>query len=673
MPEPAEVSGADIARLAGVSRGTVSNWRRRHADFPISRGGTEANPVYDRTEVEEWLSRRGLLPAPSPDDLLWRVVMRAAGNVPLDELMMQATRWLGELDECVESYDANPPTYDGAQLAKVKARILAEAQAGAGDAEFLAALVTSVTKQGPLATMEALFDRYADGTGLPATPPPVAQLMAELTLPRREELTVFDPAAGTGELLAAALVRGAWDVCGMELDSGLAALAHLRLNVLMDGGPYSAAVIAGDSLRNDQFPGIQADVALCHPPFGDRNWGAKELARDPRWAYGIPPKAEPELAWVQHCLAHLVPGGAAALLLPPAVASRASGRRIRAELLRRGALRAVIALPPGAVRPRHVPVHLWLLTHPDDRVSLDPRVLLVDGASLADSEEDNAEGGTEPGWHSFRAMTLHAWREFIGEDGAGSDHLAGTEARGGWRVIRAIDLLDESVDVSPVRHVAPTQSVMSPSWTRDEVHALSQRLRTALTTAQATLPGEDWRPADRSQRWRSMTVDDLVKLGMAELYRATSKRPEVPLRAGDVIVSAGAGADRGIVVVTDESLATQGSGTLLGSHEHLIRPESKALDSWFLAGFLAAPANVKQASYGTGANRIDARRLTVPMLPVDQQHRYGAVFRRLRELADAVTRVNELATELGDLLAWSLADGTLVPPDAHATSEGPGR
>ena len=44
MSELAEVSAADIARLAGVSRGTVSNWRRRHADFPAPRGGTEANP-----------------------------------------------------------------------------------------------------------------------------------------------------------------------------------------------------------------------------------------------------------------------------------------------------------------------------------------------------------------------------------------------------------------------------------------------------------------------------------------------------------------------------------------------------------------------------------------------------------------------------------------------------
>jgi hypothetical protein len=518
--------------------------------------------------------------------------------------------------------------------------------------------------------MESLFKRYADSTGMPTTTWPVAELMVALTLPKRGEVTVFDPAAGTGELLAAALAHPTWHVRGQELDSGLAALADQRLNIFKVGEPCSVTVTAGDSLRDDQFPGLQADVALCHPPFGDREWGAEELAHHSRWVYGAPPKSEPELAWVQHCLAHLIPGGVAALLLPPAVASRASGRRIRAELLRRGALRAVIALPPGAVRPRHVPVHLWLLARPDDRVPLDPRVLLVDGASLADREAEKGEEGTDAGWDGFCAMTLRAWQAFTGEDAVGTDALEGGELSGGWRIVRAIDLLDESVDVSPVRHVAPPQAGQSPSWTRDEARALSLRLRAALATAQAALPGEDWRPADRSQGWRSMTVDDLGRAGMAEFYRASSKRPEIPLHLGDVIVSAMAGASRGIVVVTREVLAAQDSGVVVGPHEHLIRPVPEVLDPWFLAGFLAAPANVKQASYGTGATRIDARRLTVPLLPIDQQRRYAAVFRRLHELADSIAQVNELATELAGLLAWSLSDGTLLPPDSDETYDG---
>ncbi|MYV70900.1 N-6 DNA methylase, partial [Streptomyces sp. SID2131] len=87
-------------------------------------------------------------------------------------------------------------------------------------------------------------------------------------------------------------------------------------------------VRSGDSLRADAFPTLAADAVLCHPPFNERNWGHDELAYDPRWEYGFPARTESELAWVQHALARLRPGGTAVLLMPPAAASRRSGRRI---------------------------------------------------------------------------------------------------------------------------------------------------------------------------------------------------------------------------------------------------------------------------------------------------------------------------------------------------------
>lgn len=65
-----QLTAAEISRLAGVTRATVSNWRRRHPDFPQPSGGTEASPSYDRRQVEAWLDTRGRLPARlSRDDL----------------------------------------------------------------------------------------------------------------------------------------------------------------------------------------------------------------------------------------------------------------------------------------------------------------------------------------------------------------------------------------------------------------------------------------------------------------------------------------------------------------------------------------------------------------------------------------------------------------------------
>src|SRR5436309_2690215 len=54
-----EVTSADIARLAGVKPAAVSNWRRRHDDFPAPVGGTDRSPRFDLAEVEERISAHG--------------------------------------------------------------------------------------------------------------------------------------------------------------------------------------------------------------------------------------------------------------------------------------------------------------------------------------------------------------------------------------------------------------------------------------------------------------------------------------------------------------------------------------------------------------------------------------------------------------------------------------
>ena len=48
----------EIARLAGVNRSAVANWRDRHADFPRPISLPDSGPVYDRAEVKAWLAAR---------------------------------------------------------------------------------------------------------------------------------------------------------------------------------------------------------------------------------------------------------------------------------------------------------------------------------------------------------------------------------------------------------------------------------------------------------------------------------------------------------------------------------------------------------------------------------------------------------------------------------------
>ncbi|MGY1454205.1 N-6 DNA methylase [Streptomyces sp. SS8] len=300
-----------------------------------------------------------------------------------------------------------------------------------------------------------LLDRH-----LAPVPPGAAALMAALAGPAA---TVLDPVCGSGALLAAAFASAAPGsggrarparLYGQEADPHLARLAALRLALL----GATAQVRAGDALRGPgpgaDGPGTLVDAVLCRPPSGERDWGYEELAYDPRWEYGLPARAESELAWAQHCLSRLRPGGTAVLLMPPTAASRRTGRRVRAALLRRGALRAVVALSAAAARPDDPPPHLWVLRRPggpEDAPAPVPRLLLVDAGARRRAGEE----GRTPPWEEACRTVLEAWRAFESRgDIPGEPGVSACAA--------VIGLLDEHVDVSPGRHVPAAGGTTAP-------------------------------------------------------------------------------------------------------------------------------------------------------------------------------------------------------------------
>jgi len=58
QPTTVAVTLAEIARIAGVGRAAVSNWRRRHDTFPTRIGGTDASPQFSLVEVDPGYENR---------------------------------------------------------------------------------------------------------------------------------------------------------------------------------------------------------------------------------------------------------------------------------------------------------------------------------------------------------------------------------------------------------------------------------------------------------------------------------------------------------------------------------------------------------------------------------------------------------------------------------------
>lgn len=676
----ARVTAAEISRLAGVTRATVSNWRRRHVDFPAPSGGSEASPAYDLEAVRAWLAARGQLPASSPRDEL-RIALRAHPGTVATELLplVLAANRLGEGELASLTELPGPRLARRAQeLIHLDADAVPGAQAvryRSDEAPLILALLRCLQREGVLIAAESLAARAAEdgvASGTYQTPAPLVTLMADLlTAPGGGyPASVYDPACGTGNLLVAAAERGAGTLYGQDIALVRAAQTAVRLAVLAPTTTYR--VRAGDSLIADAFADLPADAALCNPPFGNRDWGHDELAYDPRWIYGLPPKIESELAWVQHCLAHLSPGAPAVMLMPPAVADRAAGRRIRAELVRRGALRAVMALPAGAAAPLHIGLHLWLLVRPDGQEGRPSPILFVDTADLDPGQpvEEQAPTRRPPvDWQALHSAIVDAWRAFV-------DYPEGFETVPGVaRAVGVIDLLDESVDLSPARHVRPAPVASAPDLHAETARALRGRLRRASAGIVALSGGETWAAVGAEPRsWRSAAIADLLRGGALTLLRTsgpgrgtTADRPaaeqhtggKIESRPGDVLLPEILRNGALVPRVVDEG----GAGQPLARNVYLLRPDPQRLDPWFLAGFLAAEENVHDAAVGTSVVRLDVRRLRVPLLPLDEQRRYGKAFRRLHALRHAADLVSRLADETARVLGSGLTVGALLPPD----------
>ncbi|MEU6344800.1 N-6 DNA methylase [Streptomyces sp. NPDC046977] len=672
MPEnAAEVTAAGIARLAGVGRAAVSNWRRRHADFPKPVGGTDTSPAFALAEVEQWLRDQGKLAEVPLRERVWqRAEAHPAGAATA--LRQAGAVLLLVRDDPGAWRHPEPDALARAARELLERRFGGRFPLGAPvDPALLRGAAGLAAELGPRQAYEFLLGRHLDAnprqyTLTPAAP---AELMAALAGPAR---SVLDPACGTGTLLRAA--EAPHEVRGQEADPDLAALAALRLALHADPAA-EVEVAAGDSLREDAFPGLAADAVLCHPPFNERNWGHEDLAYDPRWEYGFPARTESELAWVQHCLARVRDGGTVVLLMPPAAASRRSGRRVRADLLRRGALRAVIALPAGAAPPYGIPLHLWVLRRPRDGAPPSPHLLLVD---TAQAQGGAAPGGEKVPWQTVRATVLDAWTAFDRHGAAGP----GADRPGVSRALPVIDLLDDDVDLAPARHLPPPAAGAGASELTDVRDLLTATLR--RTCELAPEPARSAPPA----RWPLTTVGELARAGALVLRAGgqgssgpgggpavltehdvlagtgpTGTLPEGPredvpvlVEEGDVVVPVlGRGAAARVV---DAATA----GAALGRNLHLLRPDPAAVDPWFLAGFLRGTANNRQASsYASTATRLDVRRLQVPRLPPADQRRYGERFRTLAVFEETLRLAGQLGEQLVQGLYDGLTDGTVRP------------
>ncbi|MFZ3493977.1 N-6 DNA methylase [Streptomyces sp. 5.8] len=438
------VTGAEIARLAGVTRAAVSNWRRRYDDFPAPVGGAANSHLFALVEVQEWLDRQRKSQEMSPEVELWQALRAVYGD--------QLVTGLAEV-----------------------AGLLAEKPVP-GLPDDIASLVRGLARtESPVDIVNGLTERFVDSARRAGSDQVSAERVVRAVCHFAPELpsdaTAFDPACGIGVLLLSVTSQVGMRCYGQEVDADGARFAQLRADLL---GRSQVRVAAGDSLRADEWPGLKVDLVVCDPPTGVTEWGREELLLDSRWELGTPSKAEGELAWLQHAYAHTEPGGHVLMVMPASAAYRKAGRRIRAELVRRGILRRVVALPPGTATSHALPVHLWSLQRPESTGNVDTSRTV----RMIDLTGNSPDGSLDP------------------RPGQVAD-------------VPLIELLDDTVDLTPGSHLHARDRDYPGEYT-----ALRKELEERVRRLVALLPELDAGDGPGSLDGATTSVADLARAGL---------------------------------------------------------------------------------------------------------------------------------------------------------------
>ena len=140
-----------------------------------------------------------------------------------------------------------------------------------------------------------------------------------------------------------------WRICKMNL--------YLRG---LDGN-----IKLGDSIRDDQHKGLEADYILTNPPFNMEEWGKNAIADDdPRFKYGIPPGRNANFAFIQHMLHHLGQNGMIGTVMANgSLSKRGKEGEIRQKIIQEDLLDTVIALPGELFYTTTIPVCIWILSN----------------------------------------------------------------------------------------------------------------------------------------------------------------------------------------------------------------------------------------------------------------------------------------------------------------------
>lgn len=646
------VTLAQIAQFARVRRPTVSNWRRRHSDFPPPLNPDSGQPVFDAAEVAAWLDTR-----PGEYGQAFRA-NRLGGATIAEAIDPDAYAEAGLALIATRRAYGRPLPDDVASLRELAGQVEGLDPQLLPEAEFLPPLRNEVERlveaYGPGGAAEALLAaaaRQGWSAAAAQTPAEIGELVLGLVselLGEPAELTIADLAAGPGGFLAT-VPAGGQPVRYAEADPTRHRL--LRLRLLCHGHPVAAA------------EPTSAEVVFADPPFQP---GERASASDH------------PMTWATRVIDKLHEDGLGFLVVPEwtltrgAIVTPLPVQRFRSELIRQGRLWGIIQLP-RRVHPYLGGADLALLILARDGMST-PDVL------VCDAEQVRARAGTDWVRRTVQLVT--------GSPSSRDPRLCQAFAAAGMRDARSLLPAHLLTPVAPaadhlVGAVNARATAIRLSREATDPADLLERVEIAQyrggvghrTLGELIRPGQLRRlVGHRIPEAEFGTVGQRV-LGAEELVGALplgSRRIDLAALAhypattvtepGDLILLVD---DRLRVLVDDSGgsvLVTPVQGLRIpGYHRHITTARDEPQQPWIKPYALAALLDTdrNRARVAGRLRRSSLEALEIPLLPATDYEQLNDAARELTELAEQARQRAAALVQVRERIATGLAAGAL--------------
>lgn len=629
---------SDIADLASVAASTVSNWRKRHEDFPVPVGGGAGRPVFDEEAVRAWLSSRGIkvqssLPAAS---LITGALDKVSQQMTSETAVLVVHQMLALRHLCEESDDGRK-SFDSAETVEALTALAwlhgseqippqdLVAHHVSDEGVLLVAKMVAELGSGDLvdasdAVLKRLMGGRARGGGeLGLLDSRATRLLERSIGVHNHPETVFDPACGIGQLLLEAVQshESVREVIGVEINPWAATIARIRL--LLRG--ISAEIYTADSLDHDPVPELLADIVVIEPPVT----GTQDRSYD----------------WLRHALKHLGPDGMGFVLTRTRSLSDSRSVHERQTMIESGAIQGIIELPGKLLQHSSVALALWMLAPPTG----DEQPVMFIDASVEPNPEEWVWGWlddiylreeTEP-VYSARYARIDA-KELLSDKALSllPRHWVTDADRKPAEVIARYQqaLRDYSEESEEPRFALHELSRASKVCTLGELES-EGRLYLVRGTVPVVTDGALPEGAIDAVEIAHMQAMQSASGGSSMRYLKENESGTT--RNGDVLVATqGASA---------EAAVEDRGSHLLTKDAFLIRADAEHFDPYFLAMCIGAPWNLREERPGEKPlERI--RQMEVPILSLEDQRAWVKQSRELDALRSHFVRLARVTQNL---------------------------